>query len=206
MCPKCSYSLREQRLREGQVGPQINCRKCKQLISAKTNVCPHCGIDFPKRTFNLVFAALPVAAILIVFAVIKMVPARESEPDLAAAPPPLTQEPPEITPPQTEVGVGDSAAPTAADSFARTEPIVVETPSPQPQSRDTGVRSTTRWTADWVNVRRDPTPGAPIEQQLNPGVRVEVGRFESGFWEVFLDGRRLGYVANSLLLREPPEG
>ena len=45
VCPQCSYSLREQRLKEGQIGPQITCRKCGQLISAKANVCPHCGID-----------------------------------------------------------------------------------------------------------------------------------------------------------------
>jgi hypothetical protein len=55
-------------------------------------------------------------------------------------------------------------------------------------------------------VRRDPSPRAPVEQQLDPGVQVEVGVFQAGFWEVFLDGQRLGYVANSLLLRTPPQG
>jgi hypothetical protein len=44
-----------------------------------------------------------------------------------------------------------------------------------------------------------------VEQQLNPGVRVEVGDYEAGFWEVYLEGRLLGYVANSLLLRERPD-
>ena len=205
VCPKCSCSLREQRLKEGQLGPQVTCRKCRQLISAKANVCPHCGVDFPKQTFNLVFVAIPVAVVLLVFAVIKLAPAGDSEPNLAAAPLPLTEEPPAITPPQTEVDVVDSAEPASAKAVVRAEPIVVETPPTAPEPRDTTVRSTTRWTATWVNVRRDPTPRAPIEQQLNPGVRVEVGRFESGFWEVFLDGRLLGYVANSLLLREPPE-
>lgn len=205
VCPKCSYSLREQRLKQGQLGPQVTCRKCGQLISAKANVCPHCGIDFPKRSFNLVFVAIPVVVVLLVFAIVKMVPAGNSEPISGAAPPPLSAAPPEITPPQTAVQLVDSAQPASTEAVVRAEPIVVETPAVVRAPRDTSVRSTTRWTSTWVNVRRDPSPTAHIEQQLNPGVRVEVGRFQSGFWEVFLDGRLLGYVANSLLLREPPE-
>jgi RNA polymerase subunit RPABC4/transcription elongation factor Spt4 len=205
MCPKCSYSLREQRLKEGQLGPQVTCRKCGQKISAKANVCPHCGVDFPKRTFNLLVAAVPIGAVILVFAIGKLVPDRSGPTDLATAPPPLTTEPPEIAPPQADVVLGDSVDTPAIDAVVRASPIVVATPLTVPEQVETTARSTTRWTATWVNVRRDPSGRAPVEQQLNPGVRLEVGRFESGFWEVFLDGRRLGYVANSLLLSEPPE-
>ncbi len=205
VCPKCAYSLREQRLKDGQMGPQITCRKCGQKISAKANVCPHCGVDFPKHTFNLLLVVVPVAAILIVFAIVKMLPAGSGSTDSVGAPPPLAAEPPEITPPQTEVVIVDSAVPSVPDSIDRAEPIVAQIPPRAPERTDQAVSSTTRWTANWVNVRRDPRPTAPVEQQLNPGVRVDVGRYEAGFWEVFLDGRRLGYVANSLLLREPPE-
>ncbi len=204
VCPKCSYSLREQRLKEGQQGPQIVCRKCGHKITAKANVCPHCGIDFPKRTFNLLLAAIPIVAILILFAVIKLIPGDTGGTGSAAAPPPLAIEPPVFTPPQTDVVLDDPTERSIADSIVRAQPIVVETPPPAAAREETSVRPTTRWTATWVNVRRDPMPNAPVEQQLNPGVRVEVGAFESGFWEVYLEGRRLGYVANSLLLREPP--
>jgi len=205
VCPKCSYSLREQRLKQSPQGPQIVCRKCGQKISAKANVCPHCGVDFPKRTFNLLYAAIPVAALFILFAVFKLIPGDTDATGSAPAPPPLATEPPVITPPHTEVVLENPADTTQADSVVRALPIIVQSPPPAAARRDTAVRPTTRWTATWVNVRRDPTPNAPVEQQLNPGVRVEVGAFQRGFWEVYLEGRRLGYVANSLLLREPPE-
>ena len=204
VCPKCSYSLREQRLKEGQKGPQIGCRKCGHKIPAKANVCPHCGVDFPKKTFNLLFAAGPIAAIIIILTIVKLFPGDSGGSGSAAAPLPLATEPPVITPPQTEVVLDDPLETSSADSIVRAPPIVVETPPTVSARGDSSVRSTTRWTANWVNVRRDPLPTAPVEQQLNPGVRVEVGAFEAGFWEVYLDGRRLGYVANSLLLRAPP--
>jgi len=205
VCPKCSYSLREQRLKEGQQGPLIVCRKCGHKISAKANVCPHCGVDFPRRTFNLLLAAVPVGIIIIVFAILKLIPGDANVTGSAAAPPPLTTEPPSITPPQTEVVLEDPTATPRADSVVRAPPIVVETPPPVAEPADTSVRQTTRWTADWVNVRREPRPDAPVVLVLDPGVRVEVGSFEGGFGEVYVEGRRLGYVANSLLLREPPE-
>lgn len=204
VCPKCSYSLREQRLKEGHLGPQITCRKCGQKISAKANVCPHCGVDFPKRSFNLLLIAVPIGLILLVFAIVKLLPLAGRTPP-AAAPPPLVAEPPEITPPETEVVVDPSAAQTRTDSLARAEPIVAQAPPRVSRQTESAVTATTRWTATWVNVRRDPSPNAPVEQQLDPGVRVEVGMFAAGFWEVFLDGQRIGFVANSLLLREPPE-
>jgi RNA polymerase subunit RPABC4/transcription elongation factor Spt4 len=204
VCPKCSYSLREQRLKEGHKGPQIVCRKCGHQIPAQANVCPHCGVDFPKRTFNLLLAAIPIVAIIIIFAIIKLLPGGQDVTGSAAAPPPLATAPPVITPPQTEVVLENPTEPARAVSVERAPPIVVQTPPRTAERADTSVRATTRWTADWVNVRRDPLPTAPVEQQLNPGVRVEVGGFEAGFWEVYLEGRRLGYVANSLLLSEPP--
>lgn len=205
VCPKCAYSLREQRLKEGQLGPQITCRKCGQQISAKANVCPHCGVDFPKRTFNLLIVVVPLAAILVAFAVIKMLPDGSEPRGSAAAPPPLATDPPEITPPQTEVVLEDSSETPPLDTVVRAAPIVARTPPTVPEPAETTIRSTTRWTATWVNVRRDPRVNAPVEQQLDPGVRLEVGSYEFGFWEVFRNGRRLGYIANSLLLREPPE-
>ena len=141
---------------------------------------------------------------MIVFGIFKLVPGDTSRTGSAAAPPPLSTEPPAITPPQTEVVLEDPTETSEADSVVRAPPIVVESPPRVAERTEASVQSTTRWTANWVNVRRDPFPNAPVEQQLNPGVQVEVGAFERGFWEVYLDGRRLGYVANSLLLREPP--
>jgi len=205
VCPNCSYSLREQRLKDGQQGPQIGCRKCGHKISAKANVCPHCGVDFPRKAFNVLPIAVPIVVIGIAFGIVKMLPDETGVADPAAAPPPLETEPPVITPPQTEVVLEDTTETSEADSLVRAPPIVVQSPPRVAESADAPVLSTTRWTANWVNVRRDPFPNAPVEQQLIPGVRVDVGAFDRGFWEVYFDGRRLGYVANSLLLREPPD-
>jgi hypothetical protein len=162
----------------------------------KANVCPHCGVDFPKRTFNLMLVAVPVGLAVIVFAVVQLLPGGSVAID-PNAPPPLAAEPPEVAPPEIEVVLDDTVM--------QAPPIVAETPPTISRGIDRAVSATTRWTSTWVNVRRDPSARAPVEQQLNPGVRVEVGRYQFGFWEVFLDGVRLGYVANSLLLREPPE-
>ena len=204
VCPKCSFSLREQRLKENQQGPQIVCRKCGHKIAAKANVCPHCGVDFPKKTFNLLLAAVPIVAIIFLFTIFRLLPDGSVSTGSAAAPPPLTTEPPVITPPQTDVFLEDPLEQSRPESVVRAAPIIVDTPPPIAVPEDTSVGPSTRWTADWVNVRMGPVPNAQVEQQLRPGVRVEVGNFEAGFWEVYLDGLRLGYVANSLLLREPP--
>ena len=205
VCPKCSYSLREQRLREGQRGPQIVCRKCGQKISAEAHVCPHCGVDFPKRTFNLLLVAAAVVVVILAFVVIWLLPGDTPVTGPVTAPPPLSTEPPEITPPHTEAVLDATAETSAADSNVQARPIVVESPPPAAARRDTPVRATTRWTANWVNVRQEPNPDAAIVQVLKAGVRVDVGAFETGFWEVYVEGQRLGYVANSLLLREPPQ-
>jgi|GEM_PF-2608179 len=205
VCPSCSYSLREQRLKENQLGPQIECRKCGQLISATANVCPHCGVDHPKRTFNLMYLAIPAAALVVVFLFYLAFSGNDD-----SAPEPST--PPIQAAEQTPSPAAD-ARPTVEETeqtqepepIARATPIVVETPPVQPAPSDTSIGPRTRWTADWVNVRSEPRPNSQVVQVLDPGLRVEVGTFNEGFWEVFLDGQLLGYVANSLLLREPPE-
>ena len=204
MCPKCSYSLHEQRLMESRLGPQVTCRKCGQMIPANAPVCPHCGVDHPKRTFNVIVAGVAVGAIILILAIITIFPGDTNVTESAPAPPPLATEPPAITLPQTEIVLEDPTETSRADSVLRAPPIVVESPLPGAERADTSVRPTTRWTADWVNVRSDPRLEAPVVQVLDPGARVEVGRYEAGFWEVYVDRRRLGYVANSLLLREPP--
>ncbi len=206
VCPQCSFPLREQRLKESQMGPQITCRKCDHLISANARVCPHCGVDFPKKTFNLLIAAVPIAAIVLVFAIMKLWPSGEG----TAYQVPQQEEQP------AESLANPVSLPEASDTVTETTPIIdtiVPTPAvitappvmaASPNTPDTTFGSNTRWTADWTNVREGPASNTPSLRVLGPGQRVEVGTFVRGWWEVFIDGELVGYVANSLLLREPP--
>lgn len=203
VCPQCSYPLREQRLKESQMGPQISCRKCDHLISANSRVCPHCGVDFPKRTFNLFIASVPLAAIILVFAIMKLLPSGDNAAEFGTEPTPAADASSDSTPALPESNAVVSAQPSEADSILEAPPIVAA-PPPTPTIVDTTVRATTRWAADWANVRASPTRNAPSVHVLNPGQRIEVGTYTRGWWEVFVDGQLLGYVANSLLLREPP--
>lgn len=205
VCPNCSFSLREQRLKESQLGPQIRCRKCGQNIAEAAEVCPHCGVDHPKRTFNLVLIAAPIGASVLAFGIFLLL-SGGSDPDSSeSAPPPLVDAPPTVTPPKTAMPAEATEQQAEPESDVRAAPILVESPPESNQETDAPASERTRWTANWVNVRENPSPDAPIAQILDPGVRVEVGGFDGGFWQVYVDGQLLGYVANSLLLQAPPE-
>ncbi len=205
VCPNCSFSLREQRLKEGRLGPRIRCRKCGQNISATADVCPHCGVDYPKRTFNLLLVAAPIGAVVLAFGIFLLLSGGSDPGSSASAPPPLSDGPPAVTPPETATPAEATEEQAEPESDVRAAPILVESPPGSDQDIDAPTSERTRWTADWVNVREGPSPDAPVAQILDPGVRVEAGGYDGGFWEVYIDGRLLGYVANSLLLQEPPE-
>jgi hypothetical protein len=205
MCPNCSYALREQRLKESQLGPQITCRKCGHKISAKATVCPRCGVDFPKRSFNLVLAAIPVGAIILILVMMRLFPGDAAAPIPTETVQPVAGEPSESVPQQPEAVVEDRSDTPQPDSILRAPPVVADAPPSNTEPTTSSPSPNTRWTSTWVNVRSEPRPNGPRVQILDPGVRLEIGNYVAGFWEVFLNGRRLGYVANSLLLREPPE-
>lgn len=205
MCPNCSCALREKRLKESQLGPQIKCRKCGHKISAMANVCPHCGVDFPKRSFNLVLAAIPAGAIILIVVLVRLFPSDAAIPEPTGTPQSSATQPSDSAQQQPDEVVETLGEAPGQDSILRAPPMVVDAPPVTAEATgNQAANRTSRWTATWVNVRSEPRRDGPMVQILDPGIRLEVGNFVAGFWEVFLEGRRLGYVANSLLLREPP--
>lgn len=122
----------------------------------------------------------------------------------AAAP-----QPTDSVAPNVSVTANDSAASkdsvSAQVSVAATDTVV---PNETVVEKDTTPVPTryTRWvTSMWVNVREGPADNTPVVAVLRPGQRVEAGTPTRDGWQmVYVDGRRLGYVARSLLTSLPP--
>jgi hypothetical protein len=103
--------------------------------------------------------------------------------------------------------VADAPIPAPQDTAARdSAPRVVGQPDPIPPPSAPPRTPLTRWVGrQWVNVREGPADNTPIAGVLRPGQRVEAGAPTRDGWQmVYVDGRRMGYVARSLLTSEPP--
>src|SRR5262249_53515705 len=99
------------------------------------------------------------------------------------------------------------AAVAAADSHGR-----VPRPAPAP-SADSAPRAPApaaaadsllaatqpRTVAAWANVREAPGTESAVVKVLKPGDQVNVVREHGGWWAVYHEGRRIGYVSRSLL-------
>ncbi len=62
-----------------------------------------------------------------------------------------------------------------------------------------------RWISTWANVREGRSRESRVLQVLPPGRQVVVTNRSAGWWELYVDGRFVGYIAGSLLLKEPPD-
>ena len=104
-----------------------------------------------------------------------------------------------------------TARPTPAATQARVEavtalprpPGTVAAPVEPPLPTISGTQP--RWTATWVNVREGPAMDAPILQTLPPAQRVDIANRQGGWWLAYLNGERIGYIANSVLQATPPD-
>jgi hypothetical protein len=95
---------------------------------------------------------------------------------------------------QSDTVVAETPAPVAAPITA----LVPDRPTEQPET-------IVKWTSTWVNVRDGRSPAAAILRVLDPGERVEVADLQRGWWAVYSEGVRIGYVARSLMRDEPLE-
>ncbi|MFB3110806.1 MAG: SH3 domain-containing protein [Gemmatimonadales bacterium] len=55
-----------------------------------------------------------------------------------------------------------------------------------------------------MNVREGRGTDTPIIQILDPGQPVEVDSLQGRWWGLYIDGKHIGYVANSVLQNESP--
>jgi hypothetical protein len=68
----------------------------------------------------------------------------------------------------------------------------------------TTLSTQTKWTSTWVNVREGRGTNTRVVQVIDPGQRVEVASLQGRWWELYIDGKPIGYVANSVLQDESP--
>ena len=89
--------------------------------------------------------------------------------------------------------VTDTALPAAAPIVTASAP-----------SSDSSSAAQPKVVAAWANVREEPSGDAAVVKVLRPGQQVEVVQRRGGWWAVYADGRRLGYVSRSLLAEQAP--
>lgn len=65
-------------------------------------------------------------------------------------------------------------------------------------------RREVRWTHGAVNVRADRGTNHEVVQTLDPGTPVRVDNLRDGWWEVYREGQKRGYVADSVLHKTQP--
>jgi predicted RNA-binding Zn-ribbon protein involved in translation (DUF1610 family) len=192
-CPKCGFSLSEQRKKDAHFSKNVECRTCRREIAPGSRICPHCGEVNPVRRFQM----WPIAGVL-VLAMLIATPlifwyGRED-----ATQPPVSLPAAQTSPVQQDTLPSDSAV---ADSTPVTPPIVAAPPVEPTQTRST----MTRWTNNWANVRAGRGTTDTIVSVLVPGQMVEVADPQDGWWAVYVDGQPVGFVAQSLIVEQPPQ-
>ena len=174
VCPKCAFALSQPRWQRVQQGAVIECHNCGRTMAATVPVCLYCGVPHPRRRH----ISWPVPVVLV--AVLLLV---------------------------TMVGIwkGTTARsePSTSSATTRSTPAAFVSP-PAMTPRTTGPSTEAKWTSTWVNVREGRGANTRVVRILDPGQRIEVNNLQGRWWVVYRDGKRIGYVANSVVRNESP--
>jgi predicted RNA-binding Zn-ribbon protein involved in translation (DUF1610 family) len=204
-CPHCGHVLMQNPLEARPGGPLHECRRCGKHIDRAATVCPYCGHHLRRAQIarRVAWSVLGVAAVVVAVAIVL----RSGIIRLPHPTPQAAQPAPASATPESAPSRPVAAAPRVVPEPAPAESARVAAPPPVPPTVITpapgGLRQT-RWTTDWANVREERSVEARVVRVLSPGVRIQVADQRAGWWEVYLDGSRVGFIANSLLAREPP--
>ena len=182
----------------------IVCPECGQRALSVATRCPRCAHEFPAHPLrrsvrksgldNLrpgLIGAGAIIAVVVIFAVVR----HQGDSSAVVVPPvtaPLNSLPPVPSQPalDTLASTGDSSRPDAsARSVAPTQPAAWRPEGEQME----------RYATTWVNVRGEPSPGAPPVRVLRPGQAVLIDSLRKGWYRVSVDGRALGYVYSTYL-------
>ncbi len=161
--------------------PLIECPECGQKVASVASACPKCSSNLtlqrpadPKRSHSSWPVPVLVLVVLFLFGVLGI----RNRGTLRAPPLPTS--------------TSSQPTPQAAAS----------PPAEAPQA--TGPSTQTKWTSTWVNVREGRGTDTRIVQILDPRQPVEVDSLQGRWWGLYIDGKRIGYVANSVLQNESP--
>lgn len=182
------------------------CPDCGKRHLPIATRCPKCGHAYRRESLGTAgyerrlrfHPAVAVAGLLVLAAGLGLWVFSGTGPGAPAAVPPTVRGPE----PARQPGAVAPGPATADDA-----PAPVSTPpadEPSPAAPPTPTETTPRWVAEWANVREEPALTAPVVTVIRPGTRVDVGRRTGGFWQVWVEGNPVGYVAGSLLLTRPP--
>ena len=157
----------------------MECAECGQKVASVASVCPRCSCLFGHRP------APRRSSITLPFSVLVTVPL------LLVAILGISKR---IKP--------ESQAPTNTPTQS-TSATIISPPTATP--RTTGPSTQTKWTSTWVNVREGRGSDTRIVQILDPRQPVEVASLQGRWWDLYIDGKPIGYVANSVLRDESPD-
>jgi hypothetical protein len=157
----------------------MECAECGQKVASVASVCPRCSCFFghpaaPRRSHITLRVPVLVTVLLLLVAVLGMAKRINTE----------SQPPTSSTP-------------------AQLIPATITSP-PIAAPRTTGPSTQTKWTSTWVNVREGRGTDTRIVQILDPRQPVEVASPQGRWWDLYRDGKPIGYVANSVLRDESP--
>lgn len=221
-CPQCHEVLIQNPMETHNWGTLQECGRCHKHIERDVVLCPYCGhrvraTRIVRRvTLGSVLVLVVIAAGVAawragVVASVRtaLFPARMPEQPAPAEPVATVLEapreaPPEATGPPVVATVPDTAATTPATTPA-TSPGAPPATSPAGRAAPPVARSglVVRWTGEWANVRADRTIESEVVRVLAPGLEVQVGDMQRGWWALYADGALIGYIANSVLRTEP---
>ncbi len=161
--------------------PLIDCPECGQKVATVASVCPRCSCALslqrpadPRRSHSSWPVPVLMVVVLFLFGILGIRNMRNLRS------PPL---------------------PTSTSSQL-TPQAVASPPAETPKA--TGLSTQTKWTSTWVNVREGRGSDTRIVQILDPRQPVEVASLQGRWWGLHIDGKRIGYVANSVLQNESP--
>ncbi len=159
----------------------MECAECGQKVASVASVCPKCSRNLslrrpadPRRSHS----SWPVPVLVVVVLLLFVMLGIRNRGNLRSPPLPTS--------------TSSQLTPQAVDS----------PPAETPQA--TGPSTHTKWTSTWVNVREGRGTDTRILQILDPSQPVEVASLQGRWWGLYIDGKRIGYVANSVLRDESP--
>ncbi len=158
----------------------MECAECGQKVASVASVCPRCSCFFghraaPQRSNITLPIPVLVTGLVFVVAILGIPKSTNTE----------------------------SQPPTSATPVQLIPATITSPPTATPKT--TGPSTQTKWTSTWVNVREGRGSDTRIVQVLDPWQPVEVASREGRWWGLHIDGKRIGYVANSVLQNESPD-